>query len=80
MHLEDSHGPAQEGVVVAPTNASHVDQVLLAMETPRDWGGQRLVHVIDQEADSVVHYRHWNKTGHRFLSHSDDRRVLCNGL
>ena len=39
MHLEDSHGPAQEGVVIAPTDASHVDQVLLAMETPRDWGG-----------------------------------------
>ena len=41
----------------------------------------RLVHVIDQEADSVWHLRDWHAAGHRFLVRVDgQRRVRWRGL
>lgn len=32
-----------------------------------------LMHIIDAEADSVDHYRQWNRAGHQFLVRADDR-------
>jgi hypothetical protein len=41
----------------------------------------RLVHVIDQEADSVWHFRDWHAAGHKFLVRVDgQRRVRWRGL
>jgi len=41
----------------------------------------RLVHVIDQEADSVWHLRDWHAAGHKFLVRVDgQRRVRWRGL
>jgi hypothetical protein len=64
----------------APRAAPHSDQVLPTMRAARTWGlSKPLVHVIDREADSVDHYRRWDKAGHRFLVRGDDRRVKWEG-
>jgi len=42
--------------------------------------GRRLVHIIDAEADSVWHYRHWaTRPGRLYLVRCDDRIVEYNG-
>jgi hypothetical protein len=42
--------------------------------------GQRLVHLIDREADSVGHFRQWQADGRYYLVRADDgRRVLHEG-
>jgi hypothetical protein len=50
------------------------------MQASRSWGVTKpLLHVIDREADSVDHYRRWDKAGHKFLVRGDDRRVKWQG-
>lgn len=62
-------------VAVQPKIA-HLDQILPVMQASASWGlGKRLVHVIDREADSVLHMRAWHADGHWFLVRADDRRV-----
>jgi hypothetical protein len=42
--------------------------------------GRTPVFVIDREADSVGHYRAWDKAGRRFVVRADDqRKVRCGG-
>jgi hypothetical protein len=42
--------------------------------------GKAPVFVIDREADSVAHYRRWDRRGHRFLVRADgDRKVVHEG-
>jgi hypothetical protein len=36
----------------------------------------QVVHIVDREADSVWHYRHWDQEGLRFLVRADDQRVV----
>ena len=63
-----------------PKDKPHLDQVLPTMKAVRDWGlAKPLVHVIDREADSVDHYRQWDRARHRFLVRGDDRRVKWQG-
>jgi hypothetical protein len=58
----------------------HLGQLMPIMETAKQWGLPReIVHVIDREADSVDHYRHWDAKGHRYLIRADDRRVRWEG-
>jgi hypothetical protein len=38
--------------------------------------GLPLVHIIDREADSVVHYRQWHAAQHLFLVRVDDTRLV----
>jgi Transposase DDE domain len=38
-----------------------------------------VVHIIDREADSVGHFRAWQKAGHLFLVRVDDRLVRSQG-
>jgi hypothetical protein len=38
--------------------------------------GLPLVHIIDREADSVAHYRDWQRAGHLFLIRADDNRLV----
>jgi len=64
----------------APRRVGHLEQVLPTMNASRSWGVTKpLLHVIDREADSVDHYRRWDKAGHNFLVRGDDRRVKWQG-
>ncbi len=58
-------------------NASHLDSLLPAMRSaPCQALGERVIHIIDREADSVGHYRAWDEAGQRFLIRSDDTRLV----
>lgn len=64
----------------APPDQSHLEQVLPTMEAAAQWGLPKpLLHVIDREADSVDHFRRWDKAGQKFLVRGDDRRVCWKG-
>jgi hypothetical protein len=39
--------------------------------------GKPAVFIIDREADSVDHYRRWDRQGRRFLIRADDNRRVC---
>lgn len=79
MHLRTAAGVLSTRSP-APRVRPHLEQVLPTMRASAGWGlGKPLVHVIDREADSVDHYRRWDKAGHRFLVRGDDRRVKWNG-
>jgi hypothetical protein len=59
---------------------AHLDQILPVMQASESWGlGKRLVHIIDREADSLLHMRQWHAQGHGFLVRADDRRVEFRG-
>lgn len=63
-----------------PRRRNHLDQVLPMMRTAANGGlAKPVVHVIDREADSVGHYREWDRQGFQFLIRGDDRRVRWNG-
>ena len=55
---------------------SQLDQLAPVMERVRglDWR-KPVVHIIDREADSVGHYRAWDKAGHWFLVRADGERL-----
>ena len=58
----------------------HTDQVASAMESSHGWGVNKpIVHVIDQEGDSIGHFRQWNAAGEYFLVRSADRSVQWRG-
>lgn len=64
----------------APRVRPHLEQVAPTMNASKSWGlSKPLLHVIDREADSVDHYRRWDKQGHKFLIRADDRSVKWNG-
>lgn len=61
-------------------DAHHLDQLEPTMDEVAQWDlPQRVVHVIDREADSLGRLRSWHAKGHLFLVRCDDRRVLCEG-
>jgi hypothetical protein len=65
------------GAALPPGHVDELDDVMTASGT---WFLRRsLVHVIDREADSVGHYRHWQAAGHRFLVRADRERVVLHG-
>ena len=41
--------------------------------------GRPPVFIIDREADSVAHYRHWDASGHRFVVRANDARLVLHG-
>ena len=58
----------------------HTDQVASVMQSSRSWGIDKpIIHVIDQEADSIAHYRQWAAADELFLVRSEDRSVLWQG-
>jgi hypothetical protein len=63
---------------VAPSaKANHLDEVLPAMREVLGRGlGERVVHLIDREADALGYYRQWHADGHRFLVRSDGKRFI----
>jgi hypothetical protein len=57
--------------------ANHLDEVLPAMRAVLQRGlGERIVHMIDREADALGYYRQWHADGHRFLVRSDGKRFV----
>jgi hypothetical protein len=79
MHLKTGRGVLSTRRP-APRNVSHLEQVLPTMNASPSWGlNRRLLHVIDREADSVDHYRRWDKSGHLYLVRADDRLVKWYG-
>lgn len=75
MQLETDEGILSTRVR-APRRMPHLEQVLPTMRASQSWGLTKpIVHVIDREADSVDHYRRWDKAGQWFIIRGDDRRV-----
>jgi hypothetical protein len=37
---------------------------------------KKAVHILDAEADSVAHFRHWNESGYRYLVRADARNTV----
>jgi hypothetical protein len=57
--------------------AFRIDEVLPSMEAVGGLGlGQRLVHVIDREADALAQYRVWQAAGHFFLVRARGNRKV----
>jgi Transposase DDE domain/Transposase DNA-binding len=60
--------------------AAHLEQVLPTMQASPVWKlGKPIVHVIDQEADSIGHWRTWAAPGHKLLIRGDDRIARWEG-
>jgi hypothetical protein len=63
-----------------PAKLPHIDQIVPAMEYVRGLKfNASVVHVIDREADSTSHWRHWSADSHWAVVRGDDRKVLCGG-
>ena len=79
LHLKSGNGllsTQATGVV----DGMHLEQVLPSMQAAAQMNlGKPLVHVIDREVDSLMHYRQWDEAGFKFLIRADDRRVMCQG-
>ncbi|MCE9554486.1 MAG: transposase [Planctomycetes bacterium] len=76
MHLKAKHGMLSTRER-APKAVGHLEQILPTMEASDRWKlGKPIVHMIDQEADSIGHWRAWDAAGHKILIRGDDRRVL----
>lgn len=59
------------------TDAFRLDEVLPSMQHARSVNlGVRLVHLIDQEADSVLHLRSWNEDDHYFAVRVEGRPMV----
>jgi len=82
LRLRTANGVLSSRVGETKPHPAHVDEVADVMEASKDWNlDQTLVHVIDREADSVWHYRHWHAAGHQFLVRAkEDRRVRREGV
>jgi hypothetical protein len=59
----------------APSTAAfRLDEVLASMQHARGLNlGAKLVHLIDQEGDSVAHLRDWDNDGHLFVVRAEGR-------
>jgi hypothetical protein len=62
----------------APSSrSSHLDELLPTMhEVARRRLGERVIHVIDREADALAYYRQWHAEGYRFLVRADAQRKV----
>lgn len=78
MHLKTKEAVLSTQAGVVP--ARHLDQILPTMNAASGWNlGKPVLHIIDQEADSVGHWRTWAAAGHRLLIRGDDRVVEWEG-
>ncbi|MEW6146337.1 MAG: transposase [Thermodesulfobacteriota bacterium] len=62
-------------------DAPQIDEITESINHISQLGFSKpVVHIIDRGADSVAHYRAWDKSGHLFLVRADDKqRVLHQG-
>src|SRR5690606_3552077 len=78
LHLKTKDGVLSTRDGVEP--AAHLDQVGPTLAASAGWNlGKPIVHVIDQEADSVGHWRTWSAAGHRLLIRGGDRLAQGDG-
>lgn len=76
VHLKTADGVLSTRAV-APADVHHLEQVLPTMQASRTWNlNCPALHVIDCEADSVGHFRAWQKDGHFFLTRGQDHRLV----
>jgi len=60
--------------------ARHLEQILPTMDASSAWKlGKPIVHIIDQEADSVGHWRQWHAAGHFLLIRGGDHTAEWEG-
>jgi len=70
---EESGWQSTGAATVVPVQSSLDDLTRQIAEVEALNFGPSLVHLHDREADSVDHYRRWNKAGYRFLVRADDQ-------
>jgi hypothetical protein len=68
LRLRSARGVFSTRAPAPDPEAFRIDEVLPSMRAVADLGlGERLVHVIDREADSLAPYRAWQADGRHFL-------------
>lgn len=79
MHVKTAKAMHSTASAPPALDDHHLEQLRPTMDEVAEWDLPRaVVHLIDQEADSVGHFRDWHEAGHDFLARGDDRRVLWN--
>jgi hypothetical protein len=64
-------------VTLPAAEDSRLDNILPAMQASAALGlGERVIHVIDREADSLAHYRHWQADGRCFVVRAEGTRKV----
>lgn len=77
MSLRAAQGVCSTRAPAPAADAPHLDAVLPAMQEAARLGlGERVVHVIDEEADALAYYRQWHADRHTFLVRADGRRKV----
>ncbi len=76
LHLKTGNGLLSTKETQPALDLIHLEQVLPSMQAAANMNlGKPLVHVIDREVDSLMHYRQWDQAGFKYLIRADDRRV-----
>lgn len=77
MELRTAQAISSTRPTVPPREASRLDNILPAMQALDRLGLQeRGVHIIDREADSLLHYRTWDAERRHFLVRADEQRYV----
>jgi hypothetical protein len=79
LRAADGVHSSQSGQVESPLSQLDGLAPAMAFVERLQWDRPQ-VHVIDAEADSVAHFRHWQRAGYAFLVRADDcNRVVYEG-
>jgi hypothetical protein len=77
VRLRSAHGVFSTRAPAPSPEAFRIDEVLPSMQAVADLGlGERLVHVIDREADALAQYRAWQAAGQYVLIRANGRRKV----
>jgi hypothetical protein len=77
MRLHAAKGVFSTRTPTPAKKAFRIDEVLPSMQAVADLGlGERLVHVIDREADALAQYRVWQTVGQYFLVRAKGSRKV----
>jgi hypothetical protein len=80
LRAADGVHSSQSGQVEPPLSQLDGLAPVMAFVEQLQWERPR-VHMIDAEADSVAHFRHWQRAGYTFLVRADDcNRVVHEGM
>jgi hypothetical protein len=80
LEAADGVHSSQSGQVEPPLSQLDALAPVMAFVEQRDWD-KPAVHIIDAEADSVGHFRHWHRQGYRFVVRADGvNRVRYRGV
>jgi hypothetical protein len=77
VRLRSAKGVFSTRAPAPPKKAYRIDQVLPSMQAVAALGlGERLVHVIDREADALAQYRAWQAADQHFLVRANGSRKV----